>query len=157
MDNNNNYNNYNNQGYQQPQQYPNQPYGNQPYGNQQPQYSNYQQPIQTQKQGGKSELVAFLLFWFLGGWGAHRFYVGKIGTGILWLFTAGCFGIGNLIDFINFMKGTFTDKNGQMLVPDCPKVLKTIALVLFILAIVGIVLSFLFAGGAIIAAIAGSM
>ena len=83
--------------------------------------------------------------------------VGKIGTGILWLFTAGCFGIGNLIDFINFMKGTLTDKNGQMLVPDCPKVLKTIALVLFILGIVGIVLSFLFAGGAIIAAIAGSM
>ena len=156
MDNNNNYNNYNNynnQGYQQPQQYP-----NQQYGYQQPQqYPNYQQPVQAQNQGAKSELVAFLLFWFLGGWGIHRFYVGKIGTGILWLFTAGCFGIGNLIDFINFMKGTFTDKNGQMLVPDCPKVLKTIALVLFILGIVGIVLSFLFAGGAIIAAIAGSM
>ena len=153
MDNNNNYNNYNNQGYQQPQQYP-----NQQYGYQQPQqYPNYQQPVQAQNQGAKSELVAFLLFWFLGGWGIHRFYVGKIGTGFLWLLTAGCFGIGNLIDFISFMKGTFTDKNGQMLTPDCPKVLKTIALVIFILAIVGIVLSFVLAGGAIIAAIAGSM
>lgn len=132
MDYNNNYNN-NNQGYQQP----------------------YQQPVQNQNNGGKSELVAFLLFWFLGGFGIHRFYVGKIGTGILWLFTCGCFGIGNLIDFINFMKGSFTDKNGMALNPDCPKWLKTVALVLFILAIVGVVLSFVLAGGAVLALFAG--
>lgn len=134
-------NNYNNQGYQQPYQ--------QPY--QQSYQQLYQQPQAPQNAGGKSELVAFLLFWFLGGFGIHRFYVGKIGTGVLWLFTCGCFGIGNLIDFINFMKGTFTDKNGMALNPDCPKWLKTVALVLFILAIVTIVLSFVLAGGAILA------
>ena len=73
----------------------------------------------------------------------------------MWLFTCGCFGIGNLIDFINFMKGSFTDKNGMALNPDCPKWLKTVALVLFILAIVTVVLSFVLAGGAILALFAG--
>ncbi|MBQ3755018.1 MAG: TM2 domain-containing protein, partial [Clostridia bacterium] len=37
----------------------------------------------------KSRLVATLLCFFLGGLGIHRFYVGKVGTGILYLFTGG--------------------------------------------------------------------
>ena len=48
----------------------------------------------------KSKGVAYLL-WLISifGWlGIHRFYLGKIGTGILWIFTGGLFGIGSLID-----------------------------------------------------------
>lgn len=48
----------------------------------------------------KNKWVAVLLCFFLGYLGAHKFYEGKIGMGILYLFTVGLFGIGVLIDFI---------------------------------------------------------
>ena len=48
----------------------------------------------------KNKWVALLLCFFLGGLGAHRFYEGKVGTGILWLCTAGLFGVGWVIDFL---------------------------------------------------------
>lgn len=48
----------------------------------------------------KNKWVAVLLCLFLGAIGAHRFYEGKIGSGILYLCTLGLFGIGVTIDFI---------------------------------------------------------
>lgn len=61
----------------------------------------------------KRILPAFLLCFFLGCFGAHRFYVGKIGTGILQLITLGGLGIWALIDFIFIIIGAFTDKQGN--------------------------------------------
>ena len=48
----------------------------------------------------KNKWVAFLLCVFLGFFGAHKFYEGKMLLGIVYLFTAGLFGIGWFIDII---------------------------------------------------------
>ena len=51
----------------------------------------------------KNKWVAFLLCLFLGWAGAHKFYEGKAGMGILYLFTGGLFGIGWFIDCISLL------------------------------------------------------
>ncbi len=58
----------------------------------------------------KSRLVTLILCGWFGWLGVHRFYVGKTGTGILWLFTFGIFGIGYLVDVIMIVLGKFYDK-----------------------------------------------
>ncbi len=54
-----------------------------------------------------------LLAGFLGVFGIHRFYVGKIGTGLLMLLTAGGFGIWLLVDLIMIFCTAFTDGQGR--------------------------------------------
>ena len=61
----------------------------------------------------KSRLATLLLAILLGYLGAHRFYVGKVGTGILMIFTGGGLGIWWAIDFIMIVVGSFTDKEGK--------------------------------------------
>lgn len=61
----------------------------------------------------KDWLVTLLLCIFLGGIGVHRFYAGKIGTGILQLITLGGCGIWTLVDLIMIITGSFKDKNGN--------------------------------------------
>lgn len=63
----------------------------------------------------KKKTTALLLCIFLGGLGIHRFYVGKIGTGIIYLLTGGIFGIGWIIDIIKIATGGFTDNVGAPL------------------------------------------
>jgi TM2 domain-containing membrane protein YozV len=60
----------------------------------------------------KGFVPALLLCFFFGVLGVHRFYVGKVGTGILQLLTLGGLGIWALVDFILIVVGSFTDKNG---------------------------------------------
>ncbi len=47
--------------------------------------------------------VAFLLCFFLGWLGVHKFYEGKAGLGVLYMFTFGLFGIGLLVDIITIL------------------------------------------------------
>jgi len=59
----------------------------------------------------KSKGAALALCFFLGIFGAHRFYANKVGTGVLYLFTGGLFGIGAIVDFIMILCGSFRDKS----------------------------------------------
>ncbi len=61
----------------------------------------------------KRILPAFLLCFFLGCFGIHRFYVGKTGSGVAQLLTLGGLGIWALIDLIILATGSFTDGQGN--------------------------------------------
>ncbi|HXH55285.1 MAG TPA: TM2 domain-containing protein [Gammaproteobacteria bacterium] len=85
----------------------------------------------------KSPSTMLLLCLFLGNFGIHRFYAGKIGTGILMLFTFGGLGIWTLIDLALIISNRFTDKNGNIieLVKNPPQ-FKTVMTIIVVMIIV---------------------
>ncbi len=60
----------------------------------------------------KSFVATLIVCVLLGGLGVHRFYVGKIGTGILMLLTLGGLGIWSFIDLIVIATQNFKDSQG---------------------------------------------
>ena len=70
---------------------------------------------QGQPVSDKSRLAAALLCWFVGVLGVHRFYVGKVGTGVAMLLTCGGLGVWALIDLIVILLGSFKDQDGRAL------------------------------------------
>ena len=66
----------------------------------------------------KSRTVALVLciLGFFGLGGLHRMYVGKVGSGVLYLFTYGICGIGTVLDLISILSGGFRDSYGKPLV-----------------------------------------
>lgn len=65
--------------------------------------------------GQKSFIATWLLSWFLGFFGVDRFYLGKVGTGVLKLVTIGGLGIWFLVDLILVLCGVQRDASGREL------------------------------------------
>lgn len=63
--------------------------------------ASYSEPLYRGKRCNK--WTAFFLCLFLGLLGAHKFYEGKTGMGILYIFTLGLFGIGWIIDIVKIL------------------------------------------------------
>ncbi len=63
----------------------------------------------------KSRLYALLICLFFGWAGGHRYYVSKIGTGLLMFITMGGFGMWWVIDLIMISIGAFKDKENLLI------------------------------------------
>lgn len=69
----------------------------------------------------KSRTAAFLFAFFLGGFGIHRFYVGKVGSGTAMLLLTLSFigiivsGIWSLVDWITIVSGNFRDADNRLI------------------------------------------
>lgn len=72
------------------------------------------QPLKTKKYPRQRHFLAvFFLSFMWGTFGVDRFYLGKVGTGILKLITLGGFGLWTLIDLFLIMGGFMRDKQGR--------------------------------------------
>ncbi|MBT2586005.1 TM2 domain-containing protein [Arthrobacter sp. ISL-95] len=94
-------------------------YGGQFQGGAQPGYQPGPDSGPYGTQGGavpaKSFMTTWILALLLGGFGVDRFYLGKIGTGIAKLLTAGGLGIWSIVDLIITLTGNARDKQGRPL------------------------------------------
>ena len=63
--------------------------------------------------GGKSQLIAAILCFFVGVIGIHRFYLGYTWQGVVQILTLGGLGIWTLIDFIRILIGDLKPKDGD--------------------------------------------
>lgn len=95
--------------------------------------------MEERSNSSKSFMVTAMFSLFLGVIGVDRFYVGKVGTGILKLITIGGFGIWYLIDLILVYTGNMKDKQGRQLVGRKEN-LKLAVIILIIALAFGIVL-----------------
>ena len=60
----------------------------------------------------KRRWVTFFLCFFFGPLGIHYFYLGRVGMGLLYLFTFGLFGIGWVVDIVRSLLGRIPDRDG---------------------------------------------
>lgn len=89
---------------------------------------------QTNQRGEKSFIVAWLLCLLLGFLGVDRFYLGKIGTGILKLITLGGLGVWAFVDLIIMLCDGTRDKKGMKL--EGYEKYKVVAIVISIIMII---------------------
>lgn len=76
------------------------------------QYGNHGPFVVDSKEQERRWIVSLVLCWFLGVFGAHRFYTGHTAIGVVQLLTLGGCGIWVLIDFIILLTGSFRDADG---------------------------------------------
>jgi TM2 domain-containing membrane protein YozV len=89
----------------------------------------------------KSRNTVILLCFFLGGLGIHRFYLGKIVTGIFMILTLGGLGIWTLVDLFISIFGTYTDSDGRYVDRNYNKGMAVALIVIFVMlpVVLGIV------------------
>lgn len=106
---------------------------------------SYQNSSEPEVDGSKYHLT-LLTCWFLGYFGVHRFVNGKVGTGLLMLFTCGGCGIWTLVDFIFIITGNFKNIEGEKIVSGKPFIKTWSNIFVIVSYIISIILYFVFYG-----------